>query len=305
MPENAERAGKALVDIVPRVFLQLFDAEGDPVLLLVEIDDLDLDLLTEGQHIRGFVHPMVGDLGDMDQTVHPADVDKGAEIGQRSDRTRDHGARLELLPRLGAEFFLLGADQRRPGNHELAVFGLEFEDLEGVGLTEVAVEIFAADIADVRHRAEAPHAGDGDIEPTLAATDDLALDGHARLDGNGELLFELKLDSHSARDPDLLAHAGDDHLDRIAGAEIFEFVTRQNCLGLARDVDQSDVTVDGHDGALDQIADLGGFGVQAFLERQLEFIDVAGIFGHGRPRTLLRAAHGTGRIAQEGDCRES
>ena len=87
---------------------------------------------------------------------------------------------LDLLRELGTA---LGEAQKNDKVRAIVITGSDKAFAAGADIKLMAdkcfVEVFTADIADMRHRAETPHARDGDIEPTLAATDDFALDGHA------------------------------------------------------------------------------------------------------------------------------
>src|SRR3954449_9217895 len=67
-------------DVLPGIGLQLLHAQADPLSLPVDIEDLDLDFLTDGDHFGGVGHPTVRHVGDVQQPVDATEVDEGAEI---------------------------------------------------------------------------------------------------------------------------------------------------------------------------------------------------------------------------------
>src|SRR5712691_8396020 len=69
------------LDALPRIGLELLHAERDAVGLMVDLDDLDLHLLADVEHLGGVIDPPPGDVGDMQETVDAAEVDERAIIG--------------------------------------------------------------------------------------------------------------------------------------------------------------------------------------------------------------------------------
>ena len=60
--------------------LGLLEAQRDTLTVAVYVEDLDLDLLIDLQHLGGVVDVRPGELRDVDQTVDAVEVDEGAEI---------------------------------------------------------------------------------------------------------------------------------------------------------------------------------------------------------------------------------
>src|SRR5580700_10809877 len=75
-----DAAGKARVerilrlDALPRIVQQLLHAERDTVGLVVDLDDLDLHRLADGEHFGRVIDPAPGDIGDVKQTVDAAEI---------------------------------------------------------------------------------------------------------------------------------------------------------------------------------------------------------------------------------------
>ena len=81
--------------LLPGIRLRLLEAERDPLPLAVDVEHLDLDGLADLEHLRRVVDVRPGQLGDVDQAVHPVEVDEGAEVDDVRDRALDDVARVE------------------------------------------------------------------------------------------------------------------------------------------------------------------------------------------------------------------
>ena len=93
------------LDQVPRMRLQLLHAERNAPLGGIHLEHLDLDLLAHRQHVGGLVDAAPGNVGDVQQRVHAADIHESAVIGQAADRAVHGLAFLDL----GVAAFLGGA----------------------------------------------------------------------------------------------------------------------------------------------------------------------------------------------------
>ncbi len=118
----------AALDVLPRVGVQALHAQGDTFGGLIHAEHQHLDLLPRPQERAGVGHTAPGDLGDMDEALQAAKIDKGAEIGQVGNDT------VAPLLRLDAQqqhLALLRSDQRSPlGKDEPAVALINLNDLE-------------------------------------------------------------------------------------------------------------------------------------------------------------------------------
>ena len=81
----------------------LLEAEGDLLLLLVDVEDVDLDLLVDLDHLVRVVDAAPAHVGDVQQAVDAAEVDERAELGDVLDDALADLARLDL----GEELLLL------------------------------------------------------------------------------------------------------------------------------------------------------------------------------------------------------
>ena len=72
---------------------QSADRQTDTLLLKVDTGDLRLDLVADSQLISGLLDALVGDLGNMDQTIDAGnDVGESAECGQTDNLSLNNGA---------------------------------------------------------------------------------------------------------------------------------------------------------------------------------------------------------------------
>ena len=114
----------------PRIGLELLHAQADALRLRVEADDLHLDLLADLQRLARVVDAAPGDVGDMQQPVHAAQVDERAVVGDVLHHAVEDHAFLQALDQLAA---LLGAgllQHGAAGHHDVAARAVHLQDLE-------------------------------------------------------------------------------------------------------------------------------------------------------------------------------
>src|SRR5213078_2636288 len=68
-----------LEHLLPRIRLRLLEAERDALALAVDVEDLDLDRLTDLEHLRRMVDVRPRELGDVNEAVHPVEIHERAE----------------------------------------------------------------------------------------------------------------------------------------------------------------------------------------------------------------------------------
>ena len=244
------------VDFVPRVLGGLLKAEGDPLLVAVDLDDHDLELLALLHHLAGVRNAAPGHVGDVEEAVHAVEVDERAEVGDVLDHALADLAGLDGVKEGAALLRALLLDELAAGEDDVLPLEVDLEDLEVVGLAHVLVEVLGGLDVDVRRRHEGIDA-DRDDETAL----DLGLDaagGDGALGELGEdvvpvlLLFGLVVGQH--RRAGLVLELLDHHVDGGADLELTdvdELVGRDDALGLAADVDDDVVLADLGDGAGD------------------------------------------------------
>src|SRR3954452_14939581 len=145
--ELRDLAGHDLADLVgpgelaPGVLLRRLERQGDPLAVEVDVEDLDRDLLAHLDDLARVVDVLPGQLGDVDQTVDPAEVDERAEVDDRRDLA---GANLALLQRLQEGLAHLGLGLLEPGaagqDHVVAVL-VQLDDLRLDLLADVRLQV--------------------------------------------------------------------------------------------------------------------------------------------------------------------
>ncbi len=150
----------------PRVRLQLFQAERNPLLRRIHLQDLDVEFLPDRQHIGRLVHPAVRDIGHVQHAVHAANIDERAVIEQAAHSAVHHHADLQLAEprffRFGALFF----ENHAAVDDDVFFFGVELDDPAGDFLADQRLHLRHVARAAARSRHERAHA-DIDREPAL------------------------------------------------------------------------------------------------------------------------------------------
>src|SRR3954462_3672792 len=98
-----DAAGEARVqrilglDALPRIVQQLLHAQRNAVGLVVDLDDLDLHGLADGQHFRRVIDPAPSDVGDVQQAVDAAEINERAVVGDVLHHAIDHLTLFKIL----------------------------------------------------------------------------------------------------------------------------------------------------------------------------------------------------------------
>src|SRR3954454_7132489 len=315
-----------LEHLLPRVALGLLEAERDALPLAVDVEHLHLHVLADLEHLGRMVDVAPRELGDVDQAVHPVEVDEGAEVDDVRDLAVDDVARVEPVEDRLAHLLALVLEHGAAGEHDVVARAVELDHLRAQLLAEKLVEVLDAADVDQRRGQEAAHA---EVEDQ-AALDDL---DHAaehrllrlcrsldRLPGELEARALLRQDQaafgvflRQHERVDLVAQT--DLVGRVDRAPDRQLGDRDHAFRLIADVDQYLVLVDAHDGAVHDLALVdrreGGVVVRdalAVLRRRPDGVvveqhalSVHGLTGHqevaqySRTPCFSRSAAGTGR----------
>ena len=95
---------------IPRMRLHLLHADGNAMLIGIDLDDLRLNLLAHGEHVRRFVNAMPGNFADVKQRVRSADLDKRPVVGEAANHALHRIAffKLRKTALLAGPFFVFG-----------------------------------------------------------------------------------------------------------------------------------------------------------------------------------------------------
>jgi hypothetical protein len=160
----------------PRIVLQLLHAQADTVGFLVDLDDLHLDGLADGQDFLGVVDAAPGHVGDVQQAVDTAEVHEGTVFGDVLDHTVHDVAFGQLADNLGA---LLGAGFFKDGaarDDDVATAAIHLEDLERLLEAHQRAGVAHGAHIDLRAGQERHGAAQIDGEAALHAAEDRAFD---------------------------------------------------------------------------------------------------------------------------------
>src|SRR4029077_19474355 len=248
------------VDALPRIGLQLLHAERDAVRLVVDLDDLDLHLLADVEHLGRVIDAPPRDVGDVQEAVDAAEIDEGAVVGDILHHAVDDLAFLEVLHQLLA---LLGAGLLERGaarDDDVAAAAIHLQDLERLRHVHQRGDVADRPDVDLAARQERHGAVEIDGEAALDLVEDDALDLLVALERLLELapaLLAARLVARQHGFAERILDPLEIDLDGVADLELGqpagagEFADRDAALGLEADVDDGHVLFDGDDGALD------------------------------------------------------
>ena len=98
---------------LPGVGLRGLQGERDALLGEVDVQDLDVDLVTDGHDLARVIDVLPTEFRDVNESVHAAEVHEGAEVDDRGDDAVAAFARLEVREEV-ATLFLLGLFEPGP-----------------------------------------------------------------------------------------------------------------------------------------------------------------------------------------------
>ena len=201
LPLTFAPTGNRLFDLFPRILLGLLEAEGDALLLLVDVEDDDLDFLADLEQFARVAEAAPGHVGDVEQAVHAVEVDERAEVGEVLDHALDRVADLDRVEEALALLRALLLDELAAGEDDVLAVVVDLDDLEVVGVADELLEILRRDDVDLRAGQER---FDADVDGEAAFDDglDLALDEAVALEDLDDLLPVLAVGGALLREDD-------------------------------------------------------------------------------------------------------
>ena len=269
-----DAAGEARVqrvlglDALPRIVQQLLHAERNAVGLVVDLDDLDLHGLADGEHLGRVIDPAPGDIGDVEQAVDAAEINERTVVGDVLDHAVDHLTLFEVLDQFLALFGAGLFENRAARHHDVAAAAIHLEDLERLRVVHQRRNVADRTDVDLRARQE----GNGTVEVDGEAALDLVEDDAVNLLVVVEGLLELapaflaaRLVARQHGFAECVFDPVEEHLDFVTDLQVAltaragEFAQRHAAFGLQADVDDGHVLFNCNylaldDGAFLQIA---------------------------------------------------
>lgn len=164
------------VEVVPGMGHELLDAERDALLLVVEVDDDHLDVLVELNDLMRVGDAAPAEVGDVYETVHAAEVDEHAVVGDVLHLALEHLTLLELGDDLLLLLLELGLDESLVADDDVLVFLVDLHDLELHVLADEDVIVADGTHVDLRAGQERLDAEHVDDHTALGAALDVAVD---------------------------------------------------------------------------------------------------------------------------------
>src|SRR5476649_2234961 len=233
------------LDALPRIVQQLLHAERNAVGLVVDLDDLDLHRLADGQHFGRVIDPAPGDIGDVQQAVDAAEIDERTVIGDVLDDAVDDLTLFEVLHQFLALFGAGLFENRAARHHDVAAAALHLENLERLRIVHQRCDVANRPDVDLRARQERHRAVEIDGEAALDLIEDDAVHLLVVVEGLLELAPAFLAARLVARQHGLaerILDAVEKYLDLVADLEFAllagscEFTQRHAAFGLEADV---------------------------------------------------------------------
>src|ERR1035441_2020133 len=215
--------GIAMLGIEPWIGRELLEAQRDALLVFVVLQHFHLNLIADVDQVARVGEASPRHVGDVQQAVDSAHVDKGAIFGEVLDDSGENGAFFEMLERLAALFRLLFFQKLFAGDHDVAALLVELDDGDFHGLALHSIQIADGTEIDLRAGQKGVRTLNVEGQATLDALDDDALDGLLLVVSALDLVPRAQALRFQVREVHValfvftfLAH----HVDLVAGLEL-------------------------------------------------------------------------------------
>lgn len=138
---DAGSGGIASFGVVPWIFGDLFETEGNAFGVGVKLEDFDFDLIADVEAFGGVVDASPGHVGDVKEAVDATEVDESAVVGDVFDLTVEDLAFLEFIEGVLFERFAFFFEESASGEDDIGAFFVELDDFEFVSLSDEFVEV--------------------------------------------------------------------------------------------------------------------------------------------------------------------
>ena len=169
---------QVLGECVPWVRRELLHAQGDALLLVVEVQNHHVDFLVHFHHLFRMAHTAVAHVGDVHQAIDAAQVHEHPVRGDVLDRTLEHLTHFEALDDEALLLLELGFDKSLVRHDHVLKLLVDLDNLEFHLLSNVFVEVtdgLHIHLRPGQERLETKHV---DNQATLGAAFHRTLDDH-------------------------------------------------------------------------------------------------------------------------------
>ena len=137
-------------DFIPRILGLLLETEGDALFFIVDVEDHDLDFLSEFQHFVRMGDAAPGHIGNVEESIYAAEVDKRTEVGDVFDDTFADLIDFHILEKLCAAILAGLFEKFAAGNDDVPAVLIDLEDLEFIFLADEIVHVLDGTDVDLR-----------------------------------------------------------------------------------------------------------------------------------------------------------
>ena len=250
LPCDARADRILLGDVLPRVALELLEAERDALTLPVDVEHLDLELLADLHELGRMRDAAPRHVGDVEQAVDAAEIDERTEVGDVLDDALPDLILLQLLHELLALARTLVLEDHAARDDDVAAALVELDDLELELLAEQLVDVRDATERDLRTGEERVDAHEVDDHATLDLLDERAFDRLIVLVGETDALphaHEVRLLLREDDRAFLILEVLEQDFDFVADLEVrevLELLERDAAFRLEADVEHDHVVAD-------------------------------------------------------------
>ena len=172
-----------LGELGPGVAVGILVAQGDLALLAVKVDDVNVDLVANGDDLRGLMDAAPAQLGHMNHAVDAADVHKCAVAGQGLDHAVVALADLDLVPDGLGALAALGLGNAADGANNALAGLVDLGDLQADGLLEELAQLSVSGQVGLGGGNEHAHALHIDHDAALVLLGDNTFENGAVVNG--------------------------------------------------------------------------------------------------------------------------
>ena len=176
------------VDLRPGIRQELLEPERNPLAVPIDVENFDVQFLRDLHHFGRVSDPAPRHVGDVEQSVHTAQVHERTEVGDVLDHTGAHLADQQFLDQRLALLLALGLQDHAARNDDVPPTLVELDDLEVVGLPDQVLDVRNPAQSDLRSRQEGIDAHEVDGYAALDLAGQHTLDRHVVLVGFLDLL---------------------------------------------------------------------------------------------------------------------
>ena len=275
LAEQACALRVATCQTIPRIVAHLLDAQGNAILLLVELQYLGFNFVANRQHFGRVLHATPCQVGDVQQAVDTAQVNECTVVGDVLDDTLDDCAFFQVFQQGLAVGTLRCFQHSAAGNHHVVALAIQLDDLQLHRLVFVWCGVLDRTCIHQRTGQECTDAVHHGSQTALDLAADITFNDTAFF----HCLFQIdpgsqafSLLARQARFAVTVFQGFDGDSDEITGLNfdcarcVFEFFNGNKTFGLQSGINHNHVLLDANDLGRNQFTCAHFFAVQALFK---------------------------------------